>query len=124
MRTVELANGAVYPVDWCGAGAGNLYINIPGDYTVEALTAAFSDAAATQTIVSRAADFVETYTGYTQFVSATSGGWTDGATLIWLMNYPTFDVDPGEMELGMDTPADPANINFALDGGDLYLEVE
>lgn len=84
MHKITLANGTIYPCDWCGTGSRRLYINLTGDYAVADLAKAFSDKAATAEITFAYGEMQSTYQGFTRLAAVARDGWSEGATMITL----------------------------------------
>lgn len=85
MYTIQLDNGAEYPVRWCGVSGGILIAELTDDaMTMTEAATAFSDAEATAKITFQYGDMSDVYEGYTQLILIQDQRWQEGGIMIQL----------------------------------------
>ena len=85
MYTIKLANGAEYPVKWCGMSSGILIAELMNNtMTMVEVATAFSDAEATATITYQYGEMTDVYEGYTQLILVQDQRWQGGGIMIQL----------------------------------------
>ncbi len=85
MYIIRLANGAEYPVRWCGVSCGILVAELTdGAMTMTGAAEVFSDAEATGTIKYKYGEMSDVYEGYTQLILIQDQRWQGGGIMIQL----------------------------------------
>ncbi len=82
MGRVRLTSGIEHACDLCGEAGGILQISVTDGTNVGQLAVEFSDPENTQCITWVRDDGETPFVGYTQMTGLLQNGWTQGATLI------------------------------------------
>lgn len=85
MRTLTLADGTEFELDWCNGDKGIFYANIVTDKSFPELAAKFFNPELTRSIHCVAGDnYDKTFEGYTELKSIAIDSWSTGTVLVTL----------------------------------------